>query len=133
MNTDTKTATTPGGGGSDLLGSFPRLNKDGKTAVLYSPGYGAGWSTWNGDEWRALLTMHREIVERVMADDREGAAKTAERLIREATGKPDEYVCVLGADNLKIEWVVEGTRFEIEEYDGSESVRFIDKRDYLIA
>ena len=21
--------------------------RDGKVAILYSPGYGAGWSTWN--------------------------------------------------------------------------------------
>jgi len=26
--------------------------RDGKVAVLYSPGFGAGWSTWNDDEYR---------------------------------------------------------------------------------
>ncbi len=118
---------------SDLLGSFPRLNKDGRTAVLYSPGYGAGWSSWNNDAWKGVLTMHREIVERVMADDREGAAKTAERLIREATGNLDEYVCVLGADDLKVAWVNAGERFEINEYDGSESLHVIGGHDYLSA
>jgi hypothetical protein len=24
-----------------------KLIRDGKVAVLYSPGFGAGWSTWN--------------------------------------------------------------------------------------
>jgi hypothetical protein len=116
---------------SDLLGSFPRLNKDGRTAVLYSPGYGAGWSSWNNDAWKGVLTMHREIVERVMSDDRGGAAKTAERLIREATGKPCEYVCTLGADDLKVAWVDAGARFEIKEYDGSESLHVLGDRSYL--
>ena len=27
--------------------------KDGKVAVAYSPGFGAGWSTWNDDVWRS--------------------------------------------------------------------------------
>ena len=26
-----------------------KLERDGKVAILYSPGYGAGWSTWNDD------------------------------------------------------------------------------------
>jgi len=26
---------------------FKKYEKDGKVAVLYSPGFGAGWSTWN--------------------------------------------------------------------------------------
>ncbi len=26
-----------------------KLSQDGKVAVLYSPGFGAGWYTWNTD------------------------------------------------------------------------------------
>ena len=37
--------------------------------------------------------------------------------------KTDDYICVLGAKDLQIEWLDEGTVFEINEYDGSESIR----------
>ena len=35
---------------------------------------------------------------------------------------PGEYICVLGADKLRVEWVSLGTQFRIKEYDGSESI-----------
>lgn len=43
-----------------------KVIRDGKVAVLYSPGYGAGWSTWcyNDDLVKTLL-FHPLIVEKV--------------------------------------------------------------------
>lgn len=35
---------------------------------------------------------------------------------------PSEHICTLGADQLQIEWLPEGTAFQIDEYDGSESI-----------
>lgn len=32
-----------------------KLIRDGKVAVLVSPGFGAGWSTWNGDDEDAIF------------------------------------------------------------------------------
>jgi len=32
------------------------------------------------------------------------------------------YVCVLGANQLRVEWVSLGTQFRIKGYDGSESI-----------
>ena len=127
---------TEGGGAvasSDLLCRFPRMEKDGKVAVLYSPGFGAGWATWNDDEWNPLITTHRDIVQAVLDGDKEKAGKLAEQLIREAVGKADAYVCVLGADDLKVEWLTKGSQFEIEEYDGSESIHVIGDRGYQTA
>ena len=34
-----------------------KIEKDGNVAVLYSPGYGAGWSTWNDDKYQEMLWM----------------------------------------------------------------------------
>lgn len=115
---------------SALLGRFPRMEKDGKVAVLYSPGFGSGWSTWNDDEWKPLLTTHREIVQAVLDADKEKAGRLAEQLIREAIGKADAYVCVLGADDLEVKWLPKGCEFDIEEYDGSESIHVIGDRGY---
>lgn len=112
------------------LENFPRMEKDGLVAVLYSPGFGAGWSTWVSESWAPLLSLHRDIVQSVLDDNRREAARLAEALIREATGKPDAYVCTLGANDLKVEWIAKGSRFEIEDYDGYESVHVIGSRSY---
>lgn len=90
--------------------------RDGKVAVLYSPGYGAGWISWNQYDTPAEFLLHDEkIVELVETDQRD---------------KIEEYVKSIypkvycgGAEDLEIEWVPQGTQFRIEEYDGYESIR----------
>ena len=91
-----------------------KVIRDGKVAVLYSPGYGADWYSWHD---KADLLYDPNIVQMV-EENRRGDIPVY------VTYKyPDEYVCILGAADLQIEWVPEGTAFEIDEYDGSESVR----------
>lgn len=102
---------------------YKKLIKDGKVAVLVSPGFGAGWSTW-GDEKEALC-MDGDLAEAFLERGYDG-------LIQKATEKyPDEYKGGLGA--VYIEWLPIGTIFEIEEYDGSESLHIIGSRDYMVA
>ena len=45
-----------------------KIEKNGKVAVLYSSGYGAGWSTWN-EGHREALCMDARIVGPVLAGD----------------------------------------------------------------
>jgi hypothetical protein len=88
--------------------------RDGLVAILYSPGYGAGWSTWNDEEFKEFLLHDEKLVELVET---------------EQTGKIKEYVesvfpsgnfCGGGIDELQIAWVPQGTPFHIEECDGGE-------------
>lgn len=115
------------------LESFPKLEKDGEVAVLYSPGFGAGWLTWNNNEWKSILTTHRDIVRAVLDGKKEKAGRVAEEIIRKATGEPEPYVCVLGKRDLTVKWLPKGTVFEIEEYDGSETIHIIGSRNYQVA
>ncbi len=115
---------------NNLLRQFPRMEKDGQIAVLYSPGYGAGWSTWNNEEWKPLLTTHRDIVRAVIKGDTKKAGEIAKKLIHKAVNNNETYVCVLGADDLKVRWLDKGTQFEINEYDGSESIHVIGDHRY---
>lgn len=96
--------------------SFTKYERDGKVAVLYSPGYGAGWSTWE-DEYANELAFDSEIVEAVLNEDYELAASIAEKKYGAYTE---------GASNLEIEWIPKGTAFLIEEYDGRESIYYVD-------
>lgn len=104
-----------------------KLIRDGKVAVLYSPGYGAGWSTQNENDQAKLLLFDKEIAEAVLEGNKEKAAEIAER---KCDGK---YVCTLGCRDLEVEWLDEGTVFDIDEYDGAESVRIISSESFFVA
>lgn len=101
-----------------------KLERDGKVAVLVSHGFGAGWSTWNS-EHRETLCMDAEIVQAVLDAD----IARAVRIAKEKCG--DFYEG--GASGLEVHWVDKGAAFEIEEYDGSESLHVVGDRDYMVA
>ena len=101
-----------------------KYERDGKVAVLISTGYGAGWSTWNGEHAEAL-TFDRDIVEAVLAGD------IAEAIAIAKAKYPDGYYG--GASDLAVMWLDKGAQFEIEEYDGSESLHVIGSRVYMTA
>lgn len=101
-----------------------KLIKDGQVAVIYSPGFGAGWSTWN-DEHRDILVFDKDIAEAVLRGDRGAAAKIA----IEKCG--DFYTG--GARDLEVRWLSVGSVFRINEYDGSESINVVGDSDFMIA
>ena len=98
-----------------------RYIKDGKVAVLYSRGYGAGWSTWNTSAAERCL-FDTELAQAVLA----GAdCAELERLVE--SWDLDIYAGGLGG--IAVRWVEQGDRFEVEEYDGAESVRVLSPDD----
>jgi len=101
-----------------------KVIRDGKVAVLYSPGYGAGWSSW-GAPLEAIF--HPKLVELVES----GNQKLITRELCQELFKDEWYLG--GAEDLSIEWLSEGTAFEIDEYDGSESVRVMMDAEFIIA
>lgn len=102
-----------------------KVIRDGKVAVLYSPGFGAGWYTWNFTFPECIFDP--EIVEMVEKEmNPEDIESFAER-------KYSEDFYAGGADDLRIMWLPEGTQFIIHEYDGSESVRIKEEMDWMVA
>lgn len=106
------------------MAEYEKVERGGKVAVLYSPGFGAGWYSWNADHEGLLFDA--EIVAAVEAGDKAKAAAIA-------THKYGEDVYVGGADDLKIEWLPKGECFVIEEYDGSESIQRKGSTDWKVA
>ena len=90
-----------------------KLVRDGRVAVLVSPGHGAGWSTWNIENEEILFDP--AIVEFVEHN------KWEELEVYVKLKYPNIYVG--GMQDLQIEWLPEGTEFIIEEYDGSEKLQ----------
>jgi len=90
-----------------------RVVRDGKVAVLYSPGYGAGWYSWNRD--RVDMLFDPGLVDLVLEGN-------VEKILVYVTLRwPDAYTG--GLDDLAIEWIPVGSRFIIEEHDGAETVK----------
>lgn len=105
--------------------TVPKVVRDGQVAVLVSPGFGAGWSTWGAGE-RGLFSP--ELVAVLERPDH-----TAEDLeeVAVAVVGPDCYLG--GLHDLRIMWVPVGTQFRIHEYDGSESLVLSSAEEWFVA
>ena len=99
-----------------------KVIKDGKVGVLVSPGFGAGFSTW-GYPTEAIFDP--TLIELVENEKFQEAVDYCE------SKWPKEYSG--GVQDLRVVWIDEGREFIIEEYDGSESLMFSDKVDWIKA
>ena len=95
-----------------------KVIRDGKVAILYSPGFGAGWYSWSGNKDHPPMLYDPTLVKWVES----GKPKTDwDRLCATLKEKyPDIYLG--GLKDLDIRWVPVDTRFYIDEYDGYETV-----------
>ena len=100
-----------------------KLIEDGKVAVLYSPGFGAGWYTWNYDTPEILFDP--AIVKFVENE------KWAELDTYVTLKYPEIYKG--GMTDLQVKWIPEGTLFKVNEYDGSESIEYKENDQWMVA
>ena len=107
-----------------------KVIKDGEVAIVYSPRYGAGWSTWASEEQRETLIFHPAIVNMVLNKKQEEITK---EWMAKNLGEEYKDVYLGGAYDLCVEWVPLGTVFRIAEYDGWESVKIYSVDDYFVA
>lgn len=99
-----------------------KVIRDGKVAVLVSPGHGAGWSSWNKEFPEILFDVY--VVSWVLNGKKDHFPDINDRYDNYYSG---------GINKLRIEWVTEGTRFRINEYDGSESLIIMENDDWHTA
>ena len=93
-----------------------------EVAILYSPGFGAGWSTWNAD---ADCLFDPETVDWVLNGKLYPTPNWGEKF--------GEFFYAGGAYDLEVAWLTVGTMFRINEYDGSESIEISADIDWMIA
>ena len=102
-----------------------RMVRNGLVAVLYSPGYGAGWYSWHRKE---ELLYDPTIVQMVLENRHDDIEDYVMGLY---PNEDDPYMG--GADDLTVEWVPMGEQFRIDEYDGAESVVLASRENWLTA
>lgn len=92
-----------------------------KIGIIYSPGFGAGWSTWGCAE----MALDQELAHAIENLDNSTVIEIANK------NWPESYKGGLG--DCVVEWVDEGTMFQIDEYDGSESINFASTFEWQVA
>lgn len=90
--------------------------------IIYSPHYGAGWSTWGCHE----MALDQELA--IAIHEGKSLAEIHAIAIK---NWPNEYLG--GLDDCVVEWVDKGTKFKIEEYDGFESITFAHNNYWSVA
>lgn len=111
--------------------------------ILISPGFGAGWSTWAGDEVANYVLTYRPIIEAIergekIDEDGPYIKQLQKDLDRDLAhlidpnekNEEDRHVYFYpgGARDLTVR-EVQGA-FKINEYDGSESIQYRDDTDW---
>ena len=97
-----------------------KVVENGHVAVIWSPGFGAGWSTWSEPE---------NCFDPILVEWIRGGKVGPPPL--DHYGEDSPYPG--GLESAEIDWLPEGTRFEIGEYDGSESIRVLRESDFMVA
>lgn len=115
------------------------INAEGRVAVLYSPGFGAGWSTWGGSD-REFMLFAKPLVELALKGVKPVRANTLEeidalypkvRAVFEGAGLDCPYLG--GWRDIQVAWLEPGTQFQVEEYDGAESLRVSSQQQWITA
>lgn len=116
------------------MATFERLYNDkGELAVLYSSGFGAGWSTddyevsGRGEEAYRLALDSRII--KFWLENEPSESEMHDFL--KSIGYKDIYMG--GYEDLRLAWIPKGTTFYIHEYDGSESIKTPENCNMIVA
>lgn len=104
------------------MSPVPRKIVDGKVAVLISPAWGAGWSTWLHNKEAIFDTT---LVEFVLANQWDAAYQYAEETY------PDFIQSAI--ESLMVVWVSVGAQFRICEYDGYEYIELKEEVVWITA
>ena len=113
---------------TDLQGIELSYNENGEIEFLVSYGYGAGWLTWNGYDYR--LIFDKRIIDYLCQhkDDSPRPEDDEVKAFFKELGYYDEnhYLYFGGFWDCVVESLPKGTIFQLVEYDGSESIEIYD-------
>lgn len=107
---------------------YDKVIRDGKVAVIVSPGHGAGFSTWN--PLHPGLAYEPLVIEWI---ENGKLISHRETLTLQLEHKYDGFIYCGGLDDACIHWLPIGTRFIITEYDGSECLETQSEINWLVA
>lgn len=101
------------------------INEEGLVGVIISPGFGAGFHSWNDIPG---LCFDKDIIQMIIEDKSIQELADFVKAKYEHTG----YVSTLGLAQAEVHWVKPGAQFFIDEYDGFESITPIENNEDLL-
>ena len=125
-----------------------KVIRDGKVGVLVSSGFGGGFSTWGAPEEAIFDPFLIKLVEEkynmeFVPNENGGFTQLKvwdDPKYKELTQKMIDYVAKTyedaftgGVEDLVVRWIPQGSKFIIEEYDGSESLQLLDETNWITA
>ena len=118
--------------------AFEMINNPDTTAIAYSPGYGAGFSSWNENikphdpklitailEWGMIEDIQEDEI--IVDIDKEFLT----RAVEEAGQWTKDFYG--GCEVIHIAFLPKGTVFRISEYDGYEGIEILDRSNFWTA
>ena len=106
-----------------------KVVRDGKVAVLYSPGVGSGWYTWNTEH--PGLLYDPTVVAWVEAG-RPGRDQRDDLTLYLEDKYPGMYIGS-NIEDLRVAWLPIGTQFRVTEYNGSEGIEVQQDLTWMVA
>ena len=99
-----------------------RYIRDGLVGVVYGPDFGAGFSTWGKPEMATdpkIVELALALIDEYDTEDDTGSNELDQQMARYVK---QTYDRTYFSQSLAVAWLNPGTRFYIQEYDGSEQV-----------
>lgn len=99
--------------------------------ILYSSGYGAGWSTWMHRIPTKFACEYPPIIEALEKGETLNDAHPAVlQFVKDASEQFDEEPYLGGIEDLRFMEIDDNDKYQISEYDGSESVKVKSAQDW---
>ena len=98
--------------------------------ILYSPGYGSGWSSWSNIPTKIICEYQPFIdaIENGIKIDEDSELFT--EFMAYLTDLGFEYLCAGGLGTLSVFEVPDGDSYRINEYDGDESIELLSESEW---
>ena len=107
-------------------------NEKGEVGVIISRDYGAGWYSWNRNCQDILFD--KELVAMILHAKTCGHFYSELEQIKKYVEEKYPECYIGGLDcGIDVEFVPQGTNFVVREYDGAESIEYINNIDYTTA
>jgi hypothetical protein len=95
-------------------------NDKGEVGVLYSPGYGAGWSSWAEPKLAEFLIFDKGLIEFKLQGETDD-----DKIEEYITNKLGDVYVYVSWDQVCVKFIKKGTAFYIKVFDGSESIEYL--------
>jgi len=100
--------------------------------VLISPGYGAGWSTWQHEVTSEFATQYEPLIKAVEAgEDIDEDHPAIKQYVEDVKEKFTDEIFLPTRINLDVRTIPDDAEYKVTVYDGNESLEVKDEQEWV--